>query len=62
MKKTRFSIGATLIAIGLVITIAIRFTNIDMTETRLLVTYWGWWIAVLVLEIGGYFLIRSSEK
>lgn len=42
------------ILIPVIFLFVIRFKNIDMTETRLLVTYWKEIIALIVIMLGAY--------
>lgn len=42
------------ILIPVIFLFVIRFKNIDMTETRLLVTYWKEIVALVVIMLGAY--------
>ena len=52
--------GILLFLCGIVIILYIRFTNIDMTETRLLVEFWSMWVVVLILGVGGIAFLNSD--
>jgi putative Mn2+ efflux pump MntP len=53
--------GRFLIIGGIVGIFYIRFTHIDMTETRLLVEFWEYWLLIITIFIlGGYLLITKS--
>lgn len=54
-------LGCILIAVGLVIPIAIRFTNIDMTETRLVVEFWHVFLLCVISMIGGLALLTGGD-
>lgn len=59
MKKT---IGILFIISGAILTISIRFYNIDMTETRLFITYWFEWLALFFLMLIGLKLYISGDN
>jgi len=53
-------LGGILILIGLIWLFYIRFTNIDMTGTRMFLSYWKQWLAIFTFFIGGSWLIFKS--
>jgi len=42
--------------------IYIRFSNPDLTETRLLIDKWEQWLIVLIILIGGYLIGIQKKK
>lgn len=58
MKK---AFGLFLWLAGAVIIFYIRFTNIDMSETRLLVSYWKELLVGVVFTISGYLLFWNKN-
>lgn len=42
--------------------ISIALSNIDMTEMRLLITYWKEYLVMFVFMMLGYYLITSANK
>ena len=54
-------IGIFAILIGIIISVYFRFSNPDMTETRLLLAYWPQMIIILPIVILGIFLVFLDE-
>lgn len=52
-RKIKHAVGLVLILVGFVALLMIRFTNPDMTETRLFIEYWYDWIAIIAVMLGG---------
>lgn len=52
-RKMKHALGLALILIGFVALLMIRFTNPDMTETRLFMEYWYAWITIIAVMFGG---------
>lgn len=48
MIKTLGYIGATIALVCALIFVVLRFENPDMTETRLLLTYWKLWVVAVI--------------
>jgi len=48
MKKYSAILGFILIIIHITISLYLQIKNIDMTEMRLLVTYWKFYISILI--------------
>lgn len=49
-------LGVILIILALIWLVVISLTNIDMTEIRLLVTYWKEYLAIVIMMISAYLL------
>lgn len=60
LKVVRILLGLVLILVPITYFIYITFTNIDMTRTRLLVTYWKeYLIGTVPIYIGMYLLSKE---
>jgi hypothetical protein len=55
-------LGYCLIGVGAVVTIYIRLSHMDMTETRLFVTYWWVWIVLAAIILYGAILTTRSAR
>lgn len=63
MKAIIKVIAVMIIALSIVIkAIVIRLENPDMTDTRILITYYPYWIIMIIGAICAYFLLRSAAK
>lgn len=62
MKHFKSWLGVALILIGIVCAIYLKINNIDMTELRLLITYWKSYIFITIVTLGGYFMISKDIK
>jgi|GEM_PF-2929152 len=60
MKHLKMWLGLVLIIIGGVYAIYLKINNIDMTELRLLITYWKSYILITTVTLGGYFIISKD--
>lgn len=60
MKHLKMWLGLVLIIIGCVYTIYLKINNIDMTELRLLITYWKSYVLIMIVTLGGYFMISKD--
>jgi hypothetical protein len=54
-------LGALIIVIGMVYTFYIQFMNIDMTQTRLFITFWREWLVIFTIEILGSAIVVLSK-
>lgn len=61
-EKIKLLTGVIIFIACLVYGVIITFTNPDMTEMRLLLTYWKEYILMFLLMIVGYLLIETSVK
>ena len=63
MKKVRFYVGIILIILAVGYMLFIRFTNIDMTDTRLFLTFW-WQLILCAASIitGATLIIIKGEN
>lgn len=43
-------------------TVSLRFSNIDMTETRLFVAFWPAWILIAMCAVLGGLLVAEKRK
>jgi protein-S-isoprenylcysteine O-methyltransferase Ste14 len=57
MRKHIMLIASAVIT---VITVVVRFSNPDMTETRLFIAFWPLWIALCVVAIGAALIARHN--
>ncbi len=55
-------LGCILVVIGAALIIYIRLTNIDVTETRLLIDNFGGFLVAVIFVLSGYFAVVRSEK
>jgi nucleoside permease NupC len=56
-------IGWAILLGSLAAILYLRFTNIDMSETRLFVTYWKEFAVISISVVIGYFIaLRGIEK
>jgi uncharacterized membrane protein len=56
-------IGWAILLGSLAAILYLRFTNIDMSETRLFVAYWKEFAVIFVLVVVGYFItLRGIER
>ena len=58
MKLFKTIIGIALIVSAIVYTCYIKFTNVDMTELRMLMEFWRSWIFIFVILVVGGFLVE----
>jgi hypothetical protein len=56
-NKIKEVIGWFVVACGAGLSLYIRFTNPDLTETRLLLNHWIGWMFVAACNFGGFYLI-----
>jgi len=57
MKKIIINLIFILALIGIIVySLYLRFTNADMTETRLFITYWKQYLAITVVVLIGSIL------
>lgn len=65
MKAVRRAVGTILLAaaavVGIYSGLVLRFANPDMTSTRLLLEFWPFYVATLVLIFGGL-LVRGDTR
>lgn len=61
-EKFKLITGIILFLACLIYGIVIVISNPDMTEMRLLITYWKEYLGMFVLMIFGYYLIGSATK
>lgn len=63
MKRyTRPIIAVLLFVAGIVVSVYVRFTNIDMSETRLFVEYWKVWVVVIIGFVTGRWLMLGWRE
>ena len=62
MKEWKKYAGIYLLLVGAVVIVYIRFDNIDMSETRLLVSYWKELLAAVIFVISGLKLYLRYEE
>jgi hypothetical protein len=60
--KIKFFIGLVIIIICLIYGIILPVKNPDMTEMRLLISYWKEYLVMIAMLFIAQFLIRSSIK
>lgn len=53
---------AVAIALMVIGQLAIRIANPDMSETRLFIAYWWYWLICVAFAFGGTALARWSER
>ena len=53
--------GYIFMLIGAALIIYIRLTNIDVTETRLLIDNFGGFLVAVIFVLSGYFAVVRSE-
>ena len=56
--KIKYIISITLFILAFAYAAYIRFTNIDMTESRLLIAYWWQWLVISGIVIIGALILR----
>ena len=59
-KKMKLA-GYIFMLIGAALIIYIRLTNIDVTETRLLIDNFGGFLVAVIFVLSGYFAVVRSE-
>jgi len=62
MNKFKTTIGFLLMILAFSWVVYIQYTNIDMTEMRLSLTYWKSYLAIILITFVGYFLVSSKVK
>lgn len=58
-EKIKLFTGIIIFLVCLIYGIFIAISNPDMTEMRLLITYWKEYLAMFILMLFGYYLIGS---
>lgn len=61
-EKIKLFTGILIFLLSLIYGIFITISNPDMTEIRLLITYWKEYLAMFVLMLFGYYLIGSGTN
>jgi len=59
--KIKYIISITIFAFSIITVAYLRFTNIDMTESRLLIAYWWQWLALSGIIIIGALILRTIK-
>lgn len=59
-KPASYILGAAATVLGLYGGIVLRFQNPDMTNTRLLIEFWPYYVAILVL-VFAFVLVRGNK-
>lgn len=62
MKSIKIIFSFLLIISVFIFLIKIKWSNPDMTDTRLLMTYWKEYIISCILLLIGYFIISKEGK
>lgn len=60
MKKIMFYLSLVIFLICIIYSFVIVLMNIDMTELRLLVTYWKEWLFIMGLGLVGMCMLNKS--
>jgi len=61
-NKIQYGLSWLIMLLGGCYAIYIRFSNPDLTETRLLIDKWEQWLIVLIILIGGYLIGIQKKK
>lgn len=57
MESKRLYLAIGIILLTGFVTVTIRLLNIDMTETRLFIEYWEWFVLCIVLNLAAIWIV-----
>jgi len=61
-EKIKIILGLLMFLSFVIFTVTTVFSNPDMTEMRLLITYWREYLVMFVVGLVGYLLMTSNRK
>lgn len=55
-------VGGALLVVVIIVMMGVRLANPDMTETRLLLTYWWLWLIIIAVMLLTLWLFSRYER